>query len=783
MRLAAAAAALALTSQVYGFTNQGRNTAFLQRGNGHTTERTKRFVSIQEQQVQLSEDAEAAAQVVESILSGGDSASTAVQRKTSSYLEQYAGKTGAHIVYTKLQEHGVNVVNGYSGGAILPILDQFHEDHPRHQESSKKRVRWITNSNESSAGHVAEGISKSTDTVGVAIATSGPAVTNMITPLQDAICDGVGMVVLCGQAATTAPKEAFQSAPAVAMTTPCTKWSYQVRSAAEIPFAIDYAFYVSQNGRPGPVFVDLPKDLQIQKVTPELTQAFLDSVTDIEDTAFASWVSLRNSEGDVVQALKLGGGEKGLLFDMEESDDDMKLVPHEVSTAGEGSFHFDHRPTYSITKSRVSTGDENGPSKTSPLEGSELLEEIVSLIKNAKKPIIIAGQGCNDSPEELKMLAERTQIPVTTTLHALGCFDERHPLALNMLGMHGHPTPNYMIQESDLVISVGSRFDDRITGRIGDFVPVARKAAEEGRGGVIHVDIRLSAKGTQFEPTYFVHSTAKRFLDTINDELSKESHEPPTASWVAHKKELEEKFPIKIPEFPTEDVVVEKDGESMTLKRTAMSAQYVVRELNQQLLDAGVMDDVIFSTGVGIHQMAAAQLITWTQPKQMISSGSLGTMGVALGYAIGAKLGNMSKIVIAIDGDGSFNMTFTELKTLVEHNVPIRLIILDNESQMMVEYWQRLFHDSRYLAVRNHYNPEYTTLADAFGIKNLYCDCTEELPNMMKQFLFDDSEKPVLFHVKINRTPCLPLVAPGKPLQEMILEDKDFEVDPNAAPS
>jgi len=204
--------------------------------------------------------------------------------------------------------------------------------------------------------------------------------------------------------------------------------------------------------------------------------------------------------------------------------------------------------------------------------------------------------------------------------------------------------------------------------------------------------------------------------------------------------------------------------------------------MNRQLLESGKIDDAIFTTGVGIHQMAAAQLITWTQPRQMLSSGSLGTMGVSLGYCMGAKLANPTKICISVDGDGSFNMTFTELKTIGEEKIPVKLLILDNESQMMVEYWQRLFHDERYIAVRNK-SPKYCTLAAAFDIKSIYCESMEELPEMMRSFLEDYDDEPVLFHARIERTPCLPMVAPGQPLDNMILVDEDFEVDKSAAPS
>jgi acetolactate synthase I/II/III large subunit len=708
-------------------------------------------------------------------------------------MKKYQGLSGAAIVYLKLLDHGVEVVNGYSGGAVLPLVDQFHPDNPRHDVIGKKPIRWITNSNESSAGHIAEGYAKSYPVngeyrpVGVVVATSGPGVTNLITPLQDGICDGVPMVVLCGQAATTAPSDAFQSAPAVEITTPCTKWSYQIKSAAELPFVMDYAFYVATNGRPGPVFVDLPKDLQNQVLTAEMIDSYVSTRLPDQpddDIGMASLTTVVKEDGGIVKAIRLGYESRGLSFEISRMEDDTyKMVP--VSSAKD-TFNADHHVTNRIYwTTNALTGEPEPITKEGDLAlGDKLTSAMVNFIKRAKKPVIIAGQGCNDSAEELKKFAETLQIPVTTTLHALGCFDERHDLALNMMGMHGHPTPNFMVQEADLIINVGSRFDDRITGRMKDFVPGARKAAELGVGGIIHVDVRLSEKAKQIEPHFFVHSTGKNFLTTMNAALEREKNlVPETDAWVQRKNQLQKDYPITIPKFRAEEyTLTDENGVTRTATRTMMSAQRVVQELDRQLLAAGKMDDAIFTTGVGIHQMVAAQLITWTQPRQMLSSGSLGTMGVSLGYCIGAKLANDRKICISVDGDGSFNMTFTELKTVAEQKIPIKIMILDNESQMMVEYWQRLFHDARYLAVRNQ-NPDYPTLAKAFGIKSVYCDCEDQIEEKMREFLFDYPEEPVLFHVRIKRTPCLPLVAPGQPLDDMILEDIDIDVDQSAAPS
>ena len=703
-------------------------------------------------------------------------------------MNTFKGETAAHIIYSKLLEHGTETVNGYSGGAILPLLDQFHHAHPRHGES--KRIRWITNSNESSAGHVAEGIAKSSTepdgklAAGIVVATSGPGATNLVTPITDAFCDGVPLIVLCGQAATTAPQDAFQSCPAVDIMKPVTKWSYQIKSAAEVPFAMDYAFYIARNGRPGPVFLDLPKDLQIQQLTDEVIGGFLDGLkTYTDDEEFN-----RENDKEFVRlipdttAIHLGRVDEGLSFMVNDA------AELQTVESGHDAYHLDHHNTDiiygGVDYDKIYETSEGR--KTGLLGANDgLMKEVMDLIKNAKRPFIIAGQGCNDSSEELMELAETLQIPVATTLHALGTFDERHPLATNMLGMHGHATPNYLIQDCDLLLCIGSRFDDRITGRPTDFIPAARQAAKEGRGGVIHVDIRFSENAKQVYPDYFVHTTGKKFLQSVNNAIRAD---PPkdtsrTKDWIARKHQLEKENPIKINRYnPEKYTITNEDGSTSDIFRSKMCCQGVIHEMDKQLLKSGKIDDAIFSTGVGIHQMAAAQLITWTQPRQMLSSGSLGTMGVSLGYCMGAKLANPGKMCISVDGDGSFNMTFTELKTIGEEKIPVKLMILDNEAQMMVEYWQRLFHDERYIAVRNK-SPEYTTLASAFGIKSIYCDNEEELPEKMREFLEDYDDEPVLFHVRIERTPCLPMVAPGQPLDNMIMVDTDFEVDQSAAPS
>ena len=273
----------------------------------------------------------------------------------AAYMAQYEGQSGAALVYSKLEEHGVKVVNGFSGGAVLPLLDQFHEEHPRH--GGKKPIQWITNSNEASAGHIAEGYAKAMPVdpdqlpVGVAIATSGPGVTNLITPLQDAICDGVPMVVLCGQAATVAPEDAFQSSPAVDLTRPCTKWSYQIKSAAEIPLVMDYAFFIARNGRPGPVFVDLPKDLQNQILTSDLINQFVDAENPGDEDSFARLEKSRRPDGEIFQALRLGSEGRYLPFEIVKDPSNMYKVKPVKEMDMVNKYHMDHHTTNKIFRS------------------------------------------------------------------------------------------------------------------------------------------------------------------------------------------------------------------------------------------------------------------------------------------------------------------------------------------------------------------------------------------------------------------------------------------------
>merc|ERR1711966_278040 len=334
--------------------------------------------------------------------------------------------------------------------------------------------------------------------------------------------------------------------------------------------AMDYAFYVARNGRPGPVFIDLPKDLQIQQLTDDMIGTFLDGLGSyVEDTE-----SNQKSNEEFVRlipdttAIRLGRAEEGLSFQVNSKGE---LVHVE---SGHDAYHLDHHNTDMIYKGvdyehiyEQKAGRAMG--KLGAEEG--LMAEVMTLIKNAKRPFIIAGQGCNDASEELMELAEALQVPVATTLHALGTFDERHPLATNMLGMHGHATPNYLIQDCDLLICIGSRFDDRITGRMPDFVP----------------------------------SPGKKFLQAVNSQIREN---PPkdtyrTKQWIERKCKLEEENPVKITRYPAEKFTIQsEDGTTKEVLRSKICTQGVISEMNRQLSESGKIDEAIFSTGVGIHQ-------------------------------------------------------------------------------------------------------------------------------------------------------------------------------------
>jgi len=339
----------------------------------------------------------------------------------------------------------------------------------------------------------------------------------------------------------------------------------------------------------------------------------------------------------------------------------------------------------------------------------------------------------------------------------MGVFDENHPLSLKFLGMHGNVAANYAIQDADCIIAIGSRFDDRTTGNLEYYAPEAKLASREGRGGIIHVNIEDTEINKIVNADYKFNCDAKIFIDfLLKDNLIQFKER---SIWINRCNKWKILFPFTY----------------CKLENNKLKTQDIIVELNRQLYDLGLIDDTIITTGVGNHQMMAAQFIYWKKPKTMITSGSLGVMGTGLPYAIGSQLANPDKLIIDVDGDGSFNHTMSDLKTIVENDLPIKIAIMNDGYQSMVRVWEELFYDGRITATKLEKNPEYDKLAEAFGIKSLKVENMMELQLKMTEFLTYPG--PILCDFRVETDKCLPLVAPGKALDDLIMYENDENMD------
>jgi acetolactate synthase-1/2/3 large subunit len=527
---------------------------------------------------------------------------------------------------------------------------------------------------------MAEGYARASGKPGVVVVTSGPGATNVVTPMQDALMDGTPMVVFCGQVVTSAiGSDAFQEADTVGITRACTKWNVLVKNIAELPRRINEAFEIATSGRPGPVLVDLPKDV---------------------------------TAGTLQRAIPMSS-----------------TLPTSVSAA-------------TLAAREVSKKQ---------LQGS--LKRSADLINIAKKPVIYAGQGIlqtPNGPELLKELADKAKIPVTTTLQGLGGFDELDHKSLHMLGMHGSAYANMAMQEADLIIALGARFDDRITGAIAKFAPAAKAAAAEGRGGIIHFEIMPKNINKIVQANEAVEGDVGASLTQMMPLVNtvQERNE-----WFAQIDDWKKRFPWSY----------EKEGENGLIK-----PQTVVETLSN--LTAHRKEEVIITTGVGQHQMWAAQHFRWRYPRTMITSGGLGTMGYGLPAAIGAKVARPECTVIDIDGDSSFSMTLTELSTAAEFNIGVKIIVLNNEEQGMVTQWQTLFYEDRFSHTHQR-NADFVKLGDAMGVQAQRCVKPAELEEKLQWLL--NSEGPALLEVVTDqKVPVLPMVPGGNALHEFILYDE-----------
>jgi len=551
-------------------------------------------------------------------------------------------KRCSEIFYNKLLEHQVKNVWLYSGGAIMPIVDAFHK---------QNKINYFVNVHEQSAGHAATGYAKSSNETGVVICTSGPGLTNLVTPILDANNDSTPLVVFSGQVSQKHMGTlAFQECPATEMTKHITKWSYCVKQVEELPDVIDNAFQIANTGKKGAVHIDLPKD--------------------------------------VTSGIYRNVPYNKMIYKQECYED------------------FSHK-----------------------------LSEIMNIINDSEKPVLYVGKGCNDSHALLREFAIKSNIFVTTTLHAMGVFDEDHHLSLKMVGMHGSAYANFAIQESDCIIALGSRFDDRTIGTKESYAKNAKN--------IIHVNVNKSEINKIIQSSHYIHNDCGAFLKQALPFVKYKER----TNWKKRIYELKQKHPL-----------------DYICLGNKIKTQSVLIELNKQIQK---YENVYISTGVGNHMMMACQFINWKYPKQIIASGSLGVMGCSTGYAMGAKIANPDAMVISVDGDGSFNMTSSELKTLKEYNIPIKIALMNDNSLQMVKIWEELFFNGRVTATNNTENPDYVKLAEAHGIKALRCDNYKDLPIIMNEFL--NTNEPVLCEFVVEKDICLPLVGPGKALDEMIL--------------
>ena len=575
------------------------------------------------------------------------------------HKKSYLGQTGSRVIYEKLIENNVDNAFIYSGGAIMSLIDCFHNGN----------INYFINTHEQSGGHSATGYAKSTGKPGILITTSGPGLTNTITAAQDATSDSTPLIILSGQVSKSAMgTNAFQEVDAINISKPVTKWSYCINNVNEIPFIIDKAFKIATQGKPGAVHIDLPKCILSEEISENCNK------------------------------------------------------------------HFDMIYKYQY------------PNK-------DKYNKVIRLINNAKKPVILVGQGCNTAYKELRQLVRKTQIPVTTTIHAMGVFDECEPLSLQFLGMHGNVAANYAIQESDLIIALGTRFDDRITGNIKKYAPKAFQAYNKNEGGIIHVNINEEEIQSVINTHFNFNIKCKDFISNIINDVKTNNR----SNWLNTINNWKNIYPFKYNKLDYN-----------------LNTQTVISEINKQLLDKNIKDYYITS-GVGNHQMMASQFIKWKYPGSFISSGGLGVMGVGLPYAIGCQIGNPKSMIIDLDGDGSFNHTLAELKTVKEYNLPIKIAVLNDGSMSMVKAWEKLFFNGRITATDMKHNPNYEELAESFNIMSSKCDNIYDLEEKVDEFLtYPDA---ILCEFKVESDLCLPLVPPGSALNEIILDiDNDVKL-------
>jgi acetolactate synthase-1/2/3 large subunit len=565
--------------------------------------------------------------------------------------------TGAEMVIEALADQGVEHIFGYPGGAVLPIYDALFQ--------SQDRVRHVLVRHEQGAVHAAEGYARSTGKVGCVLVTSGPGATNAVTGLTDALCDSIPLVVLTGQVPThLIGNDAFQECDTVGITRPCTKYNYLVKTIEDLPRALHEAFHIASSGRPGPVVVDIPKDIQFAKGTYSKPKEFL---------------------------------------------------------------HKGYRPKV--------VGD------------SDKIWLAVEMMAAAKRPLFYTGGGVINSgraaSEHLRALVKMTGFPITSTLMGLGAYPAADPQWLGMLGMHGTWEANWAMHDCDLMICVGARFDDRITGRLDAFSPGSKK---------IHVDIDPSS----------INKNVKVDLPVIGD--CAHVLEEMVRQWSSVASRLDKKalaaWWTQIDKWRAKKSLAYRSSDKI------IKPQYAIQRLFELTKDR----DTYITTEVGQHQMWAAQFYQFQEPNRWMTSGGLGTMGYGLPASVGVQMAHPDSLVIDIAGEASVQMTMQEISTAVQYDLPVKIFILNNKYMGMVRQWQELLHGGRYSHSYSEALPDFVKLADAYHAHGIRCDKPADLDAKIREMI--EVKKPVIFDCVVDPAEnCFPMIPSGRAHNEMLLGD------------
>ena len=572
--------------------------------------------------------------------------------------------TGAEIVFKALADHKVEYIFGYPGGAVLPLYDEL---------SKQDKIKHILVRHEQGAGHAAEGYARSSGKPGVVLVTSGPGATNMVTALTDAYMDSIPLVCITGQVPThLIGTDAFQECDTTGITRPCTKHNWLVKDVNKLAETIHKAFRIATTGRPGPVLVDIPKDIQFKK---------------------GIYKGFENIEIDTYQP-------------------NIKGDPNEI-------------------------------------------EKAVELIANAKKPIFYTGGGVINAGEKasqaLRDLVSLTGFPITSTLQGLGCYPGEDDQFLGMLGMHGTYEANNAMHDCDLMINIGARFDDRITGMVNKFSPGSKK---------IHIDIDPSSINKVVKVDVGIVGDACNVMNDMADSIKKKY-----PGFKNSNKEQLSKWWEQI------NVWREKKSLSFRSSKTTIMPQYAV----QRLYELTKNQDTFITTEVGQHQMWAAQHYKFSKPNRWMTSGGLGTMGYGLPAAIGTQIANPGKLVVDIAGEASILMNIQELSTAVQYRLPVKIFILNNEYMGMVRQWQELLHEKNYSESYSEALPDFVKLAEAYGAVGIRANKPDELDEKIKEMI--NVNKPVIFDCVVEKEEnCFPMIPSGKAHNEMILGPEDEEI-------